>query len=96
MGSSEAGRGEGGRRVARRCMLPSALTLGSTVLVGYTLHAVVTAESRTLIVFAAVANGTGLVGVMWRGRDGRIEVSVKADDDDALFAWDSALFRVGH
>jgi hypothetical protein len=46
-------------------MLLSVLTLGSTVMVGYTLHAVVTAESRTLIVFAAVANGTGLVGVMW-------------------------------
>jgi uncharacterized membrane protein YjjB (DUF3815 family) len=50
------------RNVSSLCVL---LTLGSTAMVGYTLRAVAPEPFGTLIVFAAVANGVGLLGVMW-------------------------------
>jgi F0F1-type ATP synthase membrane subunit a len=53
------------RPLALLCVLLSLLTLGSTAMVGYTLHSVVAAPFGTLIVFAAVANAVGLVGVMY-------------------------------
>jgi len=53
------------RNVGWLCVLLSVLTLGSTVTVGYTLHAVAPEPFGTLIVFAAAANGVGLLGVIW-------------------------------
>jgi len=53
------------RSVGVMCLLLSLLTLGSTAMVGWTLHAVAPEPFGTLIVFAAVANGVGLLGVMW-------------------------------
>lgn len=53
------------RHLGWLCVLLSVLTLGSTGMVGYTLHAVAPEPFGTLIVFAAVANGLGLLGVVW-------------------------------
>jgi hypothetical protein len=53
------------RNVGWLCVLLSVLTLGSTAMVGYTLHAVAPEPFAMLIVFAATANGLGLVGVLW-------------------------------
>jgi hypothetical protein len=53
------------RSVGVLCVLLSVLTLGSTTMVGWTLHAVAPEPFGTLIVFAAVANVVGLLGVMW-------------------------------
>ena len=50
------------------CIALSLLTLGSTAMVGYTLHAVAPWPFGTLIVFAAIANGLGLLVVMWAWR----------------------------
>ena len=47
------------RSVSGLCVLLSLLTLGSTAMVGYTLHAVAPEPFGTLIVFAATANGMG-------------------------------------
>jgi hypothetical protein len=57
--------GAGLRSVRVLCLLLSVLTLGSTAMVGWTLHAVAPEPFGTLIAFAAVANGVGLLGVMW-------------------------------
>jgi hypothetical protein len=53
------------RSVGWLCVLLSVLTLGSTAMVGWTLHAVAPEPFGLLIAFAAVANGVGLVGVKW-------------------------------
>src|SRR3954471_14677293 len=62
-GSSKSGAAL--RSVGGLCVLLCLLTLGSTAMVGYTLHAVAPEPFGMLIAFAAAANGLGLVGVMW-------------------------------
>lgn len=53
------------RPLAALCILLSLLTLGSTAMVGYTLHSVAAAPFGALIAFAAVANAIGLLGVIY-------------------------------
>src|SRR5262249_46575159 len=65
LGGREAGARGGARVLGGLCILVSVLTLGATLVVGYSLHAVVVAEFRMLIALCATANGLGLLGVIW-------------------------------